>query len=139
MNNSTYLTSIGITVKVDDITVESATSIGDLGGAPTMIDGTTLADRSRVSYIGVQEQDSWEIEYLFENKTTDSTFRKLDAMTADQTVSHTVEVAFPDGTKFTNHGTVSNRVNGAGVGEMIKCVLTVALGGAWTRTDPTSL
>lgn len=129
--------TIGITVKVGTTTIAKLLSIGDIGGAPDMIDATTMADSTKKSIPGVQDGGSFEIEYCYDNSASDSDFRALKALqTAGAAV--TVEVTMPDTTKFASTAYVSTWPTGAGVGELAKAKAALALQGAWSITNPSS-
>lgn len=132
----TALATIGIIVKINNKAVWGATSFGDIGGAPTMIDATKLTDAVRVNILGVQEQDAWQVNYQFNNEDANSDYRVLKALDDANTKNVPVEVSFPDGTVFTNSGEVSTYITGAEVGGIINAVATVALDGEWAVTDP---
>lgn len=132
-----YLTSIGVTVKVNNVAVAGATEFDDLGSAPDMIDATKLTDAVRVNKRGVQDQGAWTVTYLFNNNLTTSDFRTLEALDAAG-ASVSIEVAFPDGTKFTNSGIPSNYATGASVNQMLQGRCAFALDGEWTVTNPST-
>ena len=129
-----YLTSIGVTVKVNNVAVAGATELSAIGGAPTTIDATKLTDTVRVNKLGVQEQDNFDITFLFNNNETASDFRVLRALQGAHATP--VEVNLPDGTKATNTGEVSVYTDGITIGSMIQAHCVIALDGAWTWTNP---
>ena len=129
-----YLTSIGVIVKINNVAVAGATEFGDIGGAPSTIDATKLTDTVRVNKLGVQEQENWDVTYLFNNNLATSDFRVIRALTGQHNVP--VEVDFPDGTKAENTGDVTTYATGATVGSMMQAHAVVALDGEWTWTDP---
>ena len=139
-DNNQYLTSIGVTVKVNNALVKGAISFGDIGGEPNTLDATKLTDSVRIYEMGVQDQGSWDVTYLFNNNATDSDYRTLQAL-ADENPKVTwydLEVDLPDGTKFTNKGKCSNRLTGAGVDAMLEAVATFVLKDKWTVTNPST-
>lgn len=140
MAESTYkpLTSIGITVAVDDILVANAKEIGDFGGEPNTLDATPLSSDVKVNKLGVQEQDKWNLKYFFQNDSTTSDFRVLNAYNSDRNKLHTIKVTFSDGTVFSNEGTISNYATGAGNNQMLEAVASFALSGKWRVTNPTT-
>lgn len=129
--------TIGTTVKVGTDTLAQITSIGNLGGSPEMLDATTMADSVKKSVPGVQDNGSFEVEYLYDNSASTSDFRKMKALqTAGAAVA--VEVTLPDTTKFASTAYVSTYPTGAGLNELYKAKLVCALQGAWSITNPSS-
>ena len=131
-----YLTSIGVVVKVNNVAVAGATEYSDIGGAPSTIDATKLTDTVRVNKTGVQEQDAFDITFLFNNNLVTSDFRVLKALEGTHNVP--VSVEFPDGTKASNTGDVSVYASGGSVGTMLTGHCVMALDGQWTWTNPSS-
>ena len=124
----TRLSSKGVIIKVNSVNLDGAISFGDLGGTPTMIDATCLTDKVQVNILGVQKQDSWNVEYLYNSKS----YAQIDALTADDTKSYPVSITFPDGSTFSNTGKISNYMGGKGNGEVLTATMSVALDGKWT-------
>ena len=122
------LSSIGVIIKVNSVNLDGAISFGDLGGAPTMIDATCLTDKVQVNILGVQKQDAWAVEYLYNSKS----YAQIDALAADATKSYPVSITFPDGSTFSNTGKISNYMSGKGNGETLTATMSVALDGKWT-------
>lgn len=129
--------SIGIDVKVGTTALNFVTNIGDIGGTPNMLDSTCMKDKMKHNVAGVQSADAFEITYLYDNSDTTSDYRVLRALeSAGNSVA--VEVTFPDGTKFTSSGTVSNRITGVGVDSLISAVCSIALDADWTVANPSA-
>lgn len=128
-----YLTYNGTTQEI-----EGATEFGDLGGEPNMIDATCLSDTAQKNILGVQQQDAWNVTYLYDNTNYDAIQTMIDAANTAQ-AAMTVKVVFPEEVqtskkpKFTNTGRVSQFVQGKGVGEVRTVQLSVALDGTWTK------
>lgn len=130
-----YLSTIGVLVKVGTKFVIEATDFGDIGGAPDMIEATTLRDKVQRNILGVQSQDSFEVTY--ERNAADYANVKLCA--DNPQTSYPIEVYLPEETagtysKFSNTGKVSQYIPGKGVGEVQTVVISVALDGEWTET-----
>lgn len=123
------LSTIGITVKVNNVAIAGVTEFGDLGGDPTMLDATVLTDEARVNVLGVQEQDNWTLSYVWNR----ADYQALNTAAASATPV-AIEVAFPEGDTFTNTGTVSNVANGASVNAVRMGRASIALGGKWVYT-----
>lgn len=137
-NNETKkgLASIGIKIKISNVELNYATSIGEIGGEPNELDTTTFNDSVSTSIPGVQKQNAWTVDYLYDNTAETSDYRKLKAA-EDAGKAVAVEVMFPDGTKFTNTGILSNKINGVKVNELIGATASISLQSKWTVTDPT--
>ena len=130
-----YLTTIGIIVKVNNTEVAGATEFSDLGASPNLLDATKLTDTVRVNKPGVQELPAWVLTYLFNNNLQTSDFRTLQTL-ADAGNAVSIEVDFPDGTKFTNTGIPTNYAVGGQVNQMQTAKCEFALQGGWTVTNP---
>ena len=131
------LASIGIEVTVNSSKLNYVTGIGDIGGEPSSLDATCFNDSIAKSVPGVQKNDGFNIDYLFDNKATESDYRKLKELeTARNIVPITVK--FPDGTSFASTGYISTKVNGAKVDELIGATATVNLQSDWAVTNPSA-
>lgn len=129
-----YLTSIGVVVKFNNVAVAGATGFSDVGGAPSTIDATKLTDTVRVSKLGVQEMDNFDVTFLFNNNESTSDFRVLKALEGQNAVP--VSVEFPDGTKAANTGSLGVYATGAEINSMLEAHAVMALDGNWTWTNP---
>lgn len=125
------LSTIGIKVKINNVLIAKATSFGDIGAEPSRIDATSLADTVRVNILGVQEYDSWTLEYLY-NDTDRATLQAAE--TASKVTPVAVEVELPNGDKYANTAEVSAYVAGGGVNEALRGTASCALQGAWEFT-----
>ena len=131
------ITSIGIKVKVNSVELNYVQEIGPLGAAPTELDATCLKDGIRKNVPGVQDVQSFEVTYLYDNSGSDTDYRRLRALqVAGNAVA--VEVELPDGTKFATTGFISTYVDGAKVDELITAKLNVSVQSDWTVTNPAS-
>lgn len=128
------LASIGIDVKINKVSMNFVTKIGDIGGTPSTLDTTCLKDTMKHSKNGVQDAGAWEVDYLFDNGDPQSDYRVLRALKGQQNVE--VEVKFPDGTVFKSAGEVSTYITGPGTDQIIAAKLSVALSQDWEVTDP---
>lgn len=129
------LASIGLDIKIGKTALNYATKIGDIGGTPSSLDATCFKDKSKKSVPGVQENDSWEVEYLYDNGATTSDYRILKGLENAGAIVD-VEATFPDKTVFKNKGYVTTTVTGAEVNNLIKAKAVVNLQGEWEVTDP---
>jgi hypothetical protein len=109
--------------------------IGSIGGTPSELDATCLKDTIKKNVPGVQDVQSFEVTYLYDNSGSDSDYRKLRSIqSAGQAVA--VEVELPDGTKFATTGYVTTYVDGTKVDELITAKLVVSIQSDWTVTNP---
>ena len=106
-------------------------SFPDLGGAPELLETTTLSDGMTTNIMGIQSLDALE----FECNYTKEDYTKLKAMegtTADFAVwlggsvaGNTVTPTGADG-KFEFKGQLSVFVNGGGVNEVVNMTVSIA-------------
>lgn len=131
------ITSIGIKVKVSSVELNYVQEIGALGAAPSELDATCLKDTVKKNVPGVQDVQSFEVTYLYDNSGADTDFRRLRALqSAGEAVA--VEVELPDGTKFATTGYISTYVDGAKVDELLTAKLNVSVQSEWSVTNPAS-
>ena len=129
------LSTIGIDVKVNNVSMNYVTEIGDIGGTPATLDATCMKDSIKKSVPGVQDVKAFEVTYLFDNSAADSDYRVLKALQeAGNAVS--LKVTFPDGTGCATTGYVSTYVSGSKVDELVSAKLSVSLQSEWTVTNP---
>ena len=129
------LSTMGIDVKVGESALNYVTDIGDIGGTPSELDATCMKDSMKKTVPGVQDTKAFEVTFLFDNSAADSDYRVLKKV-QDAGKPVNIEVAFPEGTKFTSTGYVSVMVSGAKVDELVSAKLTVNLQSDWKVTDP---
>lgn len=129
------ISTIGIDVSVNSVSLNYVQEIGDIGGTPSELDATCLKDTMKKQVPGVQDAKSWECTYLFDNSAADSDYRVLKGL-QDKGEIVPVQVTFPDGTAFAATGYVSTYVAGAKVDELVTAKLTVSVQSAWTVTNP---
>lgn len=132
------LASIGIEVTVNSSKLNYVTGIGDIGGEPSTLDATCFDDSIAKSVPGVQKNDGFNIDYLFDNSAAESDYRKLKKLEDDRTIVP-ISVKFPDGTAFASTGYISSKINGVKVDELIGATATVNLQSDWTVTNPSTL
>lgn len=127
------LTSVGIEVKVGNITVEWAHDLGAFGGDKEQLDATPLISTVRINKSGIEDREAWTIEY-FHN---DTEYAGLNGLKTAGT-SQNIEVKLPDGAKFTNTGVVTgNYMTEVAVNSMLTDKCTIDLSGEWTYTPAT--
>lgn len=106
-------------------------SYPDLGGAPELLEATTLSDPATVNIFGIQNQDALE----FECNYTLTDYTKLKAMEGEEMEfavwlggTETAGVATPTGIdgKFEFGGQLAVYVNGGGVNEVRNMTVSIA-------------
>ena len=97
-------------------------SFPDLGGAPEMLETTTLSDAVTTNIMGIQSLDALE----FECNYTLADYTRLEAM-AGETMEFAVWLgnAGADG-KFAFSGQLAVYVNGGGVNEVVNMTVSIA-------------
>ena len=131
---STYadevLTTIGTTVKVNDVVIQGAYNYSDLGSDAAELDVTPLSATHAIKKPGLIDEPAWELDY-YENATD---WAAIEATKNQGSV--TLEIIHSDGSKFTNTGEYSSNyetggsVNGA---HQCKAMFTLTSGAGWTR------
>lgn len=103
----------------------------DLGGAPEMLETTTLSDKMQTYIPGIQSSEALEFTTNY-TKEDFETLNKLSDEEYDYAVwfggTETGGVVTPDGTngKFSFKGRLSVYVNGGGVNEVVEMTITIA-------------
>lgn len=112
-------------------------SYPDLGGAPEMLDATTLSDPMTVNILGIQSLDALEFECNYDlAKYTE--LKAMEGVESDFAVwlggAVANGVATPDGSdgKFEFKGQLAVYVNGGGVNEVRKMTVSIAASTAIT-------
>lgn len=134
-NTQQGLASIGIQVTIDTDVLKYVTGIGDIGGEPSSLDATCFNDKIAKSVPGVQKNDGFNIDYLFDNTSEGSDYRKIKGFETDGKPKD-ITIVFPDGTSFKSKGYISTKVNGVKVDELIGATATVNLQSDWAVTNP---
>ena len=129
------LASIGIDVKINNVSMNYVQDIGDIGAAPSDLDATCLKDKIKKNVPGVQDTKAFEVTYLFDNSGANSDYRVLKALQTAGTIVPVV-VTFPDGTSFATTGYVTTYVSGTKVDELVSAKLEINLQSDWTVTNP---
>ena len=100
----------------------------DLGGAPEMLETTTLSDGMQTYINGIQSSDALEFTANY-TKTDYTTLAALkDTRTPFAVYFGADTSGAPDGSngKFTFEGYLSVRVNGGGVNEVVGMTISIA-------------
>lgn len=106
-------------------------SYPDLGGAPEMLDATTLSDPITVNIMGIQSQDALEFECNYdlekytELKAMEGQEKEFAVWLGGTESNGTVTPTGSDG-KFEFSGQLAVYVNGAGVNEVRKMTVSIA-------------
>ena len=97
-------------------------SFPDIGGAPEMLETTTLSDSMQTYITGIQSADALE----FEANYTKTDYATLAAL-KDTKTPYAIYFG-ENGTegKFTFEGYLSVRVNGGGVNEVVNMTISIA-------------
>ena len=113
------------------------TSFPDLGGAPEMLETTTLSDKAQTFINGVESRDAME----FECNYTKEDYTKLKALEGKEGEfsiwmggTESAGVVTPTGSdgKYDFKGYPSVYVNGGGVNEVVKMTISIAPSSAIT-------
>lgn len=111
--------------------------VPELGADPEKVDNTTLADAVKIYELGIGDAGDLAYKFKWENKTTDSTYRKLRAV-ADTKETVSFKETFPDGTAFTFDAQCSLKVGGGGVNAAMEYTLNLGLQSDITVENPTT-
>lgn len=127
---ATGILSKGITLSYKDNqsfkVIPDLQEIPDLGGDTDTVETTTLADGAKRYIKGIKDYGDLEFKFLYDNSAATSNYRILRGLEdADKVVEW--KVAFPDGTEFSFSGTVTTKINGAGVGDAMTFSGTITL------------
>lgn len=112
----------------------------DLGGAPEMLDTTTLSDKATTSIPGIQEMDALAFAANYTKADYDKV-KALEGVEGDYSVwfggTEDAGVVTPTGTdgKFDFKGYPSVHVNGGGVNEVVGMTVTFAASTPITMAD----
>lgn len=109
--------------------------VPELGMEPEKVDNTTLADKIKISELGIG--DPGDLAYIFkwDNKESGNSYRQLREI-ADSGETTPFEQTFPDGTKFQFDAQCSLKVGGGGVNAAIEYTLSLGLQSDITVIDP---
>lgn len=111
--------------------------VPELGADPEKVDNTTLADAVKIYELGIGDAGDLAYKFKWENKTADSTYRKLRAV-ADTKETVSFKETFPDGTAFTFDAQCSLKVGGGGVNAAMEYTLNLGLQSDITVENPTT-
>lgn len=106
-------------------------SFPDLGGAPEMLDTTTLSDKQRTNIPGIQSLDALEFTANYD-KTNFSTLKDLEGTETEYAVwfggTESGGAVTPTGSdgKFSFKGYLNVYANGGGVNEVVDMTISIA-------------
>lgn len=123
-------TKLGMKVGTNYETLSGLQSVPEIGGDPEQVDVTTLADATKKYISGIQDMDSLEFTFLYDN----ATFKKLKAV---QSSGKEVEfqITYPDDSTCTFKGGVTVKMGGAEVNGAFQFTLTVTVSAGPDFTD----
>ena len=105
----------------------------DLGGAPEMLETTTLSDAMQTYIEGIQSADALEFTANYNKADYD----KIVALKGNnEAFAVFFNDSATDASKFYFSGYVSARVNGGGVNEVVGMTISIAPSTAITTTAP---
>lgn len=117
--------------------LEGLKEVPELGVDPEKVDNTTLADKVKISELGIGDPGDLAYKFKWENGD-DSSYRTLrDVANSKETISF--EETFPDGTKFHFDAQCSIKVGGGGVNAAIDYTLTLGLQSDIEVVDPSGV
>ena len=115
--------------------LEGLKEVPELGVDPENVDNTCLADKVKISELGIGEPGDLAYKFRWENKNANSSYRKLRAVSdTGETVSF--QQTFPDGTTFDFDAQCSLKVGGGGVNAAIEYTLSLGLQSDIEVKDP---
>ena len=107
----------------------------DLGGAPEMLETTTLSDSMQTYIEGIQSADALE----FSANYSKADYDKLVALKGkNEAFAVFFNEDTTNGSKFYFSGYLSARVNGGGVNEVVGMTISIAPSTAISTTAPTT-
>ena len=110
--------------------------VPELGVDPEKVDNTTLADKVKISELGIGDPGDLAYKFKWENASNGSYRTLREVSDSGDTVSF--EETFPDGTKFQFDAQCSLKVGGGGVNAAIEYTLNLGLQSDITVVDPSA-
>lgn len=111
--------SIGVTIKIGDLTLDNVSDIPDLGASPEQIDVTAIGDDTRKYIAGIKDPGELEFTCFYEKEI----YQQLNEMEGEQDIV----VTFKDGSTVTIKGSVSVALAGFGVGDAVTFTMSLAI------------
>jgi len=106
-----------------------------MGGKPSKIDVTTLADGVKKFIHGVKDLGDLQFKFLYDNSAADSNYRVLKGL-EDAGTNEYFQVELPDGSTFTFQGYVSTELDSTQVDKAINFTASLALQSEITVGNP---
>ena len=111
--------------------------VPELGVDPEKVDNTTLADKIKISELGIGDPGDLAYKFKWENAAANNSYRTLRKV-ADDGSTVSFEETFPDGTKFQFDAQCSLKVGGGGVNAAIEYTLNLGLQSDIEVVDPSA-
>ena len=105
-------------------------SVPEIGGDPEQVDVTVLTDATKKYIKGIQDMDSLEFTFLYEN----AIFKKLQAVQLSDKEAD-FQITYPDGSTCTFKGGVTVKMGGAEVNGAYQFTLSVTVSSGPDFTD----
>lgn len=109
--------------------------VPELGMSPEKVDNTTLADKIKITELGIGDPGDLTYTFKWDNIEAGNSYRKLRQI-ADSGKKAAYQQTFPDGTKFQFDAQSSLKVGGGGVNAAIDYTLSLGLQSDITVIDP---
>ena len=106
----------------------------DIGGAPEMLETTTLSDAMQTYIPGIKSSDALE----FTANYTKTDYDKIVGLADTETTFAIYLGSDTTDAKFYFKGYASVRINGGGVNEVVGMTISIAPSTAITTTEPTA-
>ena len=108
--------------------------VPEFGIEPEKVENTTLEDKVKKYEFGIGDAGELEYKFAYDNTTATSPYRVL-RNAADNKTKLYFEQTYPDNTKVTFEGQVSDKLGGGGVNSVIEFTLKIALQSELTFVD----
>lgn len=109
--------------------------VPELGVDPEKVDNTTLADKVKISEMGIGDPGELAYKFKWSNDSPECSYRILREV-AESKETAAFKETFPDGTCFEFDAQGSVKVGGGGVNGAVEFTLNLALQSDITVADP---
>lgn len=110
--------------------LEGLQSVPEIGGDPEQVDVTTLVDATKKYIAGIQDMDSLEFTFLYDN----AVFKELKAVQTSGKEAD-FKITYPDGSTCTFKGGVTIKMGGAEINGAFQFTLAVTVSSGPDFTD----
>lgn len=110
--------------------LEGLQSVPEIGGDPEQVDVTTLVDATKKYIAGIQDMDSLEFTFLYDN----TVFKELKAVQTSGKEAD-FKITYPDGSTCTFKGGVTVKMGGAEINGAFQFTLAVTVSSGPDFTD----